>query len=157
MSLGTVTFVPNSARHSRNIISKIGRFGAWRGVQGGPGHCGGSWRAGAGVWQLPERVYSSAAAGAVGRTAGVGVPEMREAGALLRQRSRPELADPAGKMPELLCLDHTPISGGGAIDGRPVSLVLCALRIVSGWAEVRGVRIPAAGADFYRRGNALAA
>ena len=76
----------------------------------------GDFRAGAGLWQLPECVYLSPAAGFVGDSSRFGLPQVRAANPLLRQCSGPELADLARTLPPLQGYDLAALSGGRVAD-----------------------------------------
>src|SRR6266567_2666940 len=121
------------------------------GGEGGSRHCRRNVRAGAGVWQLSERVHLPDAARAVGGPARLGLPELRQGHSVLRQRPGVELGAAARTVSQLFGQNYAEICGCGTPNWRAVPALLLAFRTDSGNAEVRGVWVSAARADFHRR------
>src|SRR5208282_1404639 len=103
--------------------------------------------------QLPERVYLPIAARPVGHKAAVRMPALRRFDPALPQRARTELADSAGKVPDLQAAHLATLHGDRDTDGLALSWLLSPFWFHIGDVEVRCARLPAAGIGFHRCGN----
>src|SRR3954469_6178184 len=76
--------------------------------------------AGAGLWQLPERVPEPLAGGRKRRNAAFALPELRPHAGVVGECAAVELGGAAGKVPRVRGVDWVAVCGGGSGRGRLV-------------------------------------